>query len=323
MGLGNYVLKRVFLLIPVLFGVSIIVFLLMKITPGDPTVTMLPPEARSPENIRRLEQRLGLGEPMHIQYLQWLESAIQGDLGQSHSTREPVTDRIARAIWPTVQLGLIALIIATLIAIPMGVLGAVYKDTWVDHFGRVFAFLGISMPGFWMGIMIILVFSLFWQGWFGFQLIPSGGYASPSDGIVEWLRHVLPPGITLGVGYAALTARLTRSSMVEVLNEEYVETARSKGVKEKSVIMVHVFRNSLIPVITVMGLQIGFLMNGSIVIEQVFQWPGLGLLLYDAVISSDIPMLQGVVLFVAIVFVFANLVVDVLYAYLDPRIKYD
>lgn len=323
MGLGNYVFKRLLLLIPVLLGVSVIVFMLMKITPGDPVTTLLPPEARSPENIRRLEQRLGVGDPLYIQYLSWLENAIQGDLGQSYSTREPVVRMIAISIWPTVQLAIVALGVATLIAIPMGVLGAVYKDTWVDHVGRVFAFLGISMPSFWLGIMVILIFSLFWRGWFGFQLIPSGGYAGPSDGLVTWMRHVLPPGITLGVGYAALTARLTRSSMVEVLNEEFVETARAKGVKEKSVIMIHTFRNSLIPVVTVMGLQIGFLMNGAIVVEQVFQWPGIGLLLYDAVISTDIPLLQGVVLFVAVVFVVSNLVVDVLYAYLDPRIKYD
>jgi peptide/nickel transport system permease protein len=323
MGLGNYVLKRLLLLIPVLLGVSIVVFLLMKITPGDPVTVLLPPEAQTAENIRRLEQRLGLGEPIYVQYLNWLESAVQGDLGQSYRTRQAVTQMVGAAIWPTVQLALVAFIVATTIAIPMGVLGAVYKDTWIDHVGRLVAFLGISMPSFWLGIMVILVFSLFWQGWFVFQLIPSGGYASPSDGLVEWLRHVLPPGITLGVGYAALTARLTRSSMVEVLNEEFVETARAKGVKERAVVLVHTFRNSLIPVVTVMGLQIGFLMNGAIVVEQVFQWPGIGLLLYESVTRGDIPLLQGVVLFVAIVFVFSNLVVDVLYAYLDPRIKYE
>lgn len=323
MGLGEYAIKRVLMLIPVFLGISAVVFLLIKLTPGDPITVLLPPAQRSPENIAALKDRLGLDQPIYIQYAKWLFSALQGDLGRSYATRQPVTEMIASRVWPTVQLAIVAMVVALFIAIPVGVLSAVYKDTWVDHFGRVVAFVGISMPAFWLGIMIILVFALFWQTQFGEQLIPSGGYVPISEGFVPWLRHVLPPGITLGVGFSALTTRLTRSSMVEVLNEDYVRTARSKGVKEMSVVLIHSFRNALIPVVTVLGLQIGFLLNGAVVVEQVFRWPGIGRLLYQSVQQQDMPLLQGIVLFIAGVFVIANLCVDLLYAYLDPRIKYD
>ena len=230
---------------------------------------------------------------------------------------------ILSRLWPTVQLSFIAFLVALFIAIPTGIVSAVYKDTWVDHLGRVVAFLGISIPAFWLGIMIILVFALFWQQWFGNGLIPAGGYAAPGDGFVDWIQAVAAPGVTLGVGYSALTARMTRSAMVDSLNEEYIETARAKGVKESIVVFVHAFRNALIPIVTVLGMNIGFLFNGSIVVEQVFQWPGIGRLLYGAVLDQDMPLIQGLLLFIAVVFIVANLTVDLLYAYLDPRISYD
>lgn len=323
MGLGEYTLKRILMLVPVFLGISAVVFLLIKLTPGDPITVLLPPDQRSAANIAALKARLGLDQPIYIQYAKWLFNAVQGDLGRSYATRQPVTEMILVRIWPTAQLALVAIVVALFIAIPAGVLSAVYKDTWVDHLGRVIAFVGISMPAFWLGIMIILVFALFWESSFGSQLIPSGGYVPPSEGLIPWLRHVLPPGITLGVGFSAITTRLTRSSMVEVLSQDYVRTARSKGVKESIVILVHSFRNALIPVVTVLGLQIGFLLNGAVVVEQVFRWPGIGRLLYQAVQQQDMPLLQGIVLFIAAVFVMANLCVDLLYAYLDPRIKYD
>jgi peptide/nickel transport system permease protein len=322
MSLSNYALKRAILTIPVLIGISFVVFLLMKLMPGNPVTIMLPPEARSPEVIAALEERLGLNRPIHEQYIAWLSHVIRGDLGRSYLDRSPVLYLIFQRIPATVQLAAVAFGISLIIAVPAGILSAVYKDTWIDHFGRIFAFLGISIPNFWMGIMLILVFSLFWQSWFGTQLIPSGGYATPSDGLVVWLRHILPPGITLGVAFSAITARMTRSAMVEVLNQEYITTARSKGVKESAVIVLHGFRNALIPVVTVLGMQIGYLLNGSIIVEQVFRWPGIGRLLYNSVVRQDIPVVQGIVLFVALVFVVSNLIVDILYAYLDPRIRY-
>ncbi|WP_336036231.1 ABC transporter permease [Halobacterium yunchengense] len=323
MGFANYTLKRVLLAVPVLVGVSVGVFLLVKLTPGDPVSTILPPNQRTDANVARLTQRLELGEPLYVQYWSWFTNAATGDLGRSYVLGEPVFDLIASRVWPTAQLSLVALLVATFIAIPTGVASAVYKDTWVDHLGRVVAFLGISIPAFWLGIMVILVFALFWGQWFGEGLIPAGGYTPPSEGLGAWARSVVAPGVTLGVGYSALTARMTRSAMVDVLNEEYVETARSKGVKESVVVLVHAFRNALIPVVTVLGMNIGFLFNGSIVVEEVFQWPGIGRLLYGAVLDQDMPLIQGLILFIAVVFIVANLVVDLLYAFLDPRISYD
>lgn len=323
MGFANYTIKRVLLAIPVLLGVSIGVFLLIKLSPGDPISTILPPQQRTDANVARITNRYGLGKPLYIQYWEWFSRAIVGDLGRSYTLGQPVFGLILSRLWPTVQLSLIAFLVALFIAIPTGVVSAVYKDTWVDHLGRVIAFLGISIPAFWLGIMIILVFALFWQQWFGAGLIPAGGYVSPSDGLVDWFQAVVAPGITLGVGYSALTARMTRSAMVDSLNEEYIETARAKGVTELFVVFVHAFRNALIPIVTVLGMNIGFLFNGSIVVEQVFQWPGIGRLLYGAVLDQDMPLIQGLLLFIAVVFIAANLTVDLLYAYLDPRISYD
>ena len=323
MGFANYTIKRILLAIPVMVGVSIGVFLLIKLTPGDPISTVLPPQQRTPANIERVRQRLELGKPLYVQYWSWASAALQGNLGRSYTLQQQVATLITSRLWPTVQLSFVAFFVALFIAVPSGVVSAVYKDTWIDHGSRVVAFLGISIPAFWLGIMVILVFALFWQDWFGFSLIPAGGYVSPSEDLAGWFRAVVGPGITLGVGYAALTARMTRSAMVDVLNEEYVQTARSKGVRERGVVFVHAFRNALIPVVTVLGMNIGFLFNGSIVVEQVFQWPGIGRLLYGAVLDQDMPLIQGLLLFIAGVFIVANLSVDLLYAYLDPRIGYE
>ena len=323
MGLGNYAVKRILLLVPVFIGVTAAVFLLLKLAPGDAVSALLPPRARDPQTVAQLKERLGLDEPIYVQYLKWLWNAVQGDLGRSYATRQPVTGMIISRLWPTVQISIIAFVVALLIAIPLGVLSAVYKDQWVDHLSRIVAFTGISIPSFWLGIMIILVFSLFWKNWFGASLIPAGGYVAPREGIGPWLNAALPPGITLGVGFSAITTRLTRSAMVEVLNEDYIRTARAKGVKENVVVLIHALRNALIPVVTIVGLQVGFLLNGAVVVEQVFQWPGIGRLLYQAVQTNDLPLIQGIVLFIAAVFVIMNLLVDLTYAVLDPRIKYE
>jgi len=324
MGLGKYALKRILLLIPVFLGVSAVVFLLLKLVPGDPVAVLLPPSSRTPDQIASLRARLGLDQPIYIQYAKWLWNALQGDLGTSYANQRPVTTIMAGAIWPTIQLTVVAFLIALFIAIPVGVASAVYKDTWIDNLGRVIAFTGISIPAFWLGIMVILLFALWIPNATGLpQLIPAGGYVSPGDSFFSWLRHVIAPGAVLGLGFSALTTRLTRASMVEVLNEDYVRTARAKGVRGKTVVMIHAFRNALIPVLTVMGLQLGFLLNGAIVVEQVFQWPGVGRLLFQAVLNRDFPLIQGIVLFVATVFVLANLFVDLMYAVLDPRIRYD
>jgi peptide/nickel transport system permease protein len=320
----NYAIKRILLLVPVLLGVSLAVFMFIRLSPADPVAAMLPPEAAAQQNIvDKLEREMHLNEPLPMQYGHWLWDVLHGDLGYSYSRDAEVATLLANSVWATAQLSAFAFVIGLLVAIPMGVVSAVWKDSWVDQATRIASFGGISMPGFWLAVMLILVFALFWQNWFGYPLIASGGYATPSDGLVTYLQHIVPPAGVLGIGFAALVMRMTRSSMVEVLEEEYIRTARAKGVKERTVVMVHGLRNALIPVVTVMGMQVGFLLNGAVVIEQVFQWPGVGRLLYQSILQQDLVTVQGIVLFIASVFVLANLTVDLLYAYLDPRISYE
>lgn len=319
----NYVLKRLISLVPVFLGVTVVVFLLIRLSPGDPITAIIPPQARTPETVARLTARLGLDDPLPVQYYNWLSDAVMLDLGTSYSQGRPVTAVIADHIWPTVQISLVAFVVAISIALPLGVLSGVYKDSWIDQLSRVIAFTGISIPSFWLGLMAIMFGALFWNRWFGYTLIPAGGYVSPFESVGGWLWHVLPPGIILGVGFSAITMRLTRSSMAEAMQEDYVRTARSKGAKEQVVIIVHALRNALIPVVTIAGLQIGYLLNGAVVVEEVFAWPGVGRLLFQAVQQQDMPLIQGLVLLFASVFVIMNLVVDMLYTVLDPRIEYE
>jgi peptide/nickel transport system permease protein len=321
-GLTNYVLKRLLLVVPVLFGISIGVFLLIKLTPGDTVDALLPPAQQSPTRVAQVTRKYGLDEPIYVQYGRWLADALQGDLGRSYTMGRPVAEAVATSSWATLQLAVAALAFALLVAVPLGIVGATYKGSWIDQTSRLVAFGGISMPAFWVGIMAILVFSLWWQSWYGRVLIPAGGYVPITEGLVPWVRHVTAPAITLGIGFAAILTRQVRSAMVEVLEADYVRTARAKGVRERAVVLVHALRNGLIPVVTVLGLQIGFLMNGAVVVEQVFQWPGIGRLMFQAVTSRDMPLIQGVVLFIATVFVTTNLVVDVVYSVLDPRVDY-
>ncbi|WP_115862962.1 ABC transporter permease [Halorussus litoreus] len=318
----NYLLKRLFLMIPVLFVISVGIFLLLKLTPGDTVSSLLPAGQQSEAQIAYVTEKYGLNQPIHVQYYKWLANALQGDLGTSYSMEEPVTTVVLRSAWATAQLGIIAAILGLVVAIPVGLLSAAYRGTWVDEFGRLVSFAGISLPAFWVGIVVILVFSLFWQQWYGQTLVPPGGYVAPSKGLVAWFQHAIAPAATLGIGFAAIMVRQIRSSMIDVLGEEYVRTARAKGVRERIVVLVHAFRNGLVPVVTVLGFQIGVLMNGAVVVEQVFQWPGIGRLLYQAVTAKDVPLVQGIVLFVAVVFVVLNLVVDMMYTYLDPRVEY-
>jgi len=322
MGQTNYIIKRLLLLVPVLFGISIGVFLLLKLTPGDPVSAILPPPQQSPERVAIITERYGLDQPLHVQYWRWLSNALQGNLGRSYSLGEPVAGVIGTAAWATLQLAVVALAVSLIIAVPVGIASAVYRGTWVDQVGRLGAFGGISMPAFWVGIMIILVFSLFWNQWFGDVLVPPGGYVPVTEGVGAFLHHVIAPAITLGIGFAAILTRQIRSAMVDVLEEEYVRTARAKGVREHVVVLVHAFRNGLIPIVTVLGFQFGFLMNGTVVVEQIFQWPGIGRILFQAAVNQDVPLLQGAVLFVAVVFVTINLAVDIMYSYLDPRVQY-
>jgi peptide/nickel transport system permease protein len=210
-----------------------------------------------------------------------------------------------------------------IVSLPLGILGAVYKDTWIDELSRILAFGGVSIPRFWMGLMMILVFGQYWSQWFGEGLISTGGYVPITAGPIEFLHYMLAPAIAIGLGYAAITARITRSAMIDELNKDYVRTARSKGLREQLIIGKHVFQNAMLPVITVVGMQLGFVINGVVVVEEVFAIPGIGRLMFSAVANQDLPTVQALLLFIATAYVLMNLLVDLGYAFLDPRIVYE
>lgn len=309
----KYVLRRFATTLVVVFGVSVITFLLMYATPGDPARTILRQQmgGRTPseEAVQNFRQEQGLDQPLPLQYVDWMGDVLRGDLGSSYFSDTAVTTMILNNLWPTVELALGGMVIALIIAIPAGVISAVHKGTKLDYGSQVGALLGLSMPNFWLGYILMLIFAL------QLGLVPVSGYGG--------FDNLILPALTLGTGMAAIITRLLRSSMLEVLDEEYIQTARSKGLSERIVIYKHALRNALIPVITIVGLQFGYLLNGAVVVEIVFQRPGLGDLLLDAIFSRDYPVVQGLTLLVALLFVFSNLMVDIAYRYVDPRITYE
>jgi peptide/nickel transport system permease protein len=223
----------------------------------------------------------------------------------------------------TFMLGFVAVIIGTLVALPLGVLGAVYKDSWIDDISKTFSTAGISLPEFWIALLVIMIFSQFWHGWFGSTLIPANGYRPLSEGFVPWFRHIIGPAAVLALPFAATVASITRAEMVDVLNEEYVTAARARGVKERTITWVHALRNAAIPIVTVMGYQAGTIFNGSVLVETVFAYPGLGWYLYRAATNQDFPLVMGITVVIALVFIIINLFADLSYAWLDPRIDYE
>lgn len=322
-GLLLYVLKRVFVSIPILIGVSIIAFSLIHLIPGDPIdVIVAQAEYLPPERKAEIRSNLGLDQPLWVQYWDWFTGMLTGDMGHSYIAETSVNSRIADTIWPTVHIGVTAVFFAVLFALPIGILSAIYKDTWVDQASRFFAFGGVSIPRFWLGLMLMLVFAESWNTWFGWSLISTGGWVPLSEDPVQWARHVVAPALCIGLGYTAMTTRIARGSMIEELNKDYVTTARSKGAKEQLVVGVHVVRNALIPVVTVIGMQLGFIFSGVVVVEEVFAIPGLGRLLFDSVRLQDVPTVQALLVLIAGVYITVNLLVDISYAYLDPRITY-
>ncbi|MBT9173095.1 MAG: Dipeptide transport system permease protein DppB [Syntrophomonadaceae bacterium] len=302
----RYVVRRVLLVIPVMLGVSLIVFLLMHFTPGDPALLMLG-ERATEEQLQLLRQEMGLLEPLPVQYARFLGAALQGDLGRSYRSGRPVMTEVLSRLPATAELAVAAVVIAVLIGVPVGVLSAVKQYSLLDNAGMLLALLGASLPSFWLGLMLMLLFAVN-LGW----LPPSG-----RDG----LSSLVLPALTLGAGAAALITRMTRSSMLEVINQDYVRTARAKGLPEKTVIYSHAFRNALLPVVTVIGLQFGALLGGAVITETVFAWPGAGRLAVEAIRAKDYPVVQGAVLMLAFAFAIVNLLVDLLYAFLNPRIR--
>lgn len=303
----EYLVKRLLGIIPVIFAISVVVFAFVHLLPGDPARLVAGVDA-SPEDVAAVRQSLGLEGPLWQQYVRFASNALQGDFGISLKTRRPVITEIGERLMPTVWLTVFAMIWATIFGLLIGVLSAVKRGRWQDYGGMIIAVSGISFPSFWLGLLLIDLFSVR-LGW-----LPTGGYGT-------W-AHFVMPSFTLGLGVAAVMARFTRSAFVEIAREDYVRTARAKGVPEKTVIWKHTLRNALVPVITMTGLQFGFLLGGSIVVETVFSWPGLGRLLVDSVSYRDYPVIQAEILLFSLEFIFINLAVDVLYAFANPEIRY-
>ncbi|MBW7572225.1 ABC transporter permease [Caproiciproducens faecalis] len=331
----KYIVKRILMLIPVLLGVSVIVFLIMRVFSPDPAPIVLGQHA-TVEAANAWRAANGLNAPLYIQFFNFIKGAVTGNLGTSYYTKTPVTTEIFSRFPATIELAIAAIIFASLFGIIIGVISAVKKNSFFDHAGMVLALVGVSMPIFWLGILLIILFAGVWH------ILPSGGRIDPllqpmaasgfylydtlsigdTEAFVDALRHLILPALALGMYSMAIITRMTRSSMLETLNQDYIRTARAKGVSEGKVITHHALRNAMIPVTTVIGLQLGSLLGGAVLTETVFSWPGIGNYTVECILKSDFPVVQGVVLLIACIFVLINLVVDVVYAFIDPRIKF-
>ncbi|MHB8730365.1 MAG: ABC transporter permease [bacterium] len=304
----RYISARLLATVPVVFGVTLTVFSMLYLIPGDPVKMMLSEFVTSPQQIARMRAQLHLNEPFAQQYARFVWNAARGNLGESIRDRRPVTDEIMELFPSTIQLALTALALSAALGVGLGVVAAIRQNSWTDLGAMMLARLGVSMPSFWLGLLLIFVFSLH------LGLLPATGGGG--------LDHLVMPAFALGAGAAAITAALTRSSMLEVLRMDYMTTARAKGLAGASVILRHGLANALIPIVTIFGLQAGQLLAGTVIIETVFGRPGIGRLLINAILNKDFPLVQGIVLFVAVAYVFINLLVDVVYAAVDPRIRY-
>lgn len=302
----RYIFRRLLLLIPVMLGVSFLVFTIMFFTPGDPAKILL--GERAPEaEVQALRTQMGLDDPFFVQYGRFIFNALRGDLGRSLTTRRPAALELFARFPATMQLAAMGVLVAVLIGIPIGIVSATRQYSVFDGASMVLALIGVSMPNFWQGIMMVLLFSIVLR-WF-----PSSGYGT--------FAHLIMPSLTIGTSSAATITRMTRSSMLEVVRQDYIRTARAKGLSERVVITRHALKNALIPIVTVIGLQFGYLLGGAVLTETIFSWPGVGRLMVDAIRQRDYPVVQGGVLLLALTFSVVNLLVDVLYAYIDPRIK--
>ncbi len=312
----GYIAKRTVIAVFVVFATSALTFFLLSLIPGETAVTIIqrvfvgdvtynPSQAE----IKATERMFQLGNPLWIQYLQWLDNAVHGNFGTSYISGRPVLEEILVRLPATVELAIAAMVVSLLIAIPLGVISAAKQNSKTDYFSMAIATFFIAMPNFWLGLILILIFSLH------LDLLPVAGYGG--------LDHLILPAITLGAGMMAVTVRLTRSSVLEILRLDFITTARAKGVDEKRILYRHVLKNAMIPVVTIAGLQLGYLLGGTVIVETIFAWPGIGKLLVDSIEAKDIPIIQGCVVFIAIIFSLVNLLVDISYYFLDPRIKYE
>jgi peptide/nickel transport system permease protein/oligopeptide transport system permease protein len=304
----NYVIKRLFSMIPVLVGISILLFFMLRMLPGDPA-QVLAGQMASPEEIETIRKQLGLDRPIYEQYLSYLGRLVRLDLGRSARTQNPVIEEIWARLPNTALLAVVAIGLACLFGIPAGVISAVRPYTWVDYAVTMGALFGISMPVFWLGLMLVVVFAVV------LRWLPAGGTGS-------W-QHVVLPSVTLASFVVAFIARMTRSTMLETLSLDYISTARSKGLKEEVVVIKHALKNALIPIVTVVGLQFGLLLGGAVLTETVFAWPGIGRLIVDSILARDYPVIQGTILIFGLLYILVNLAVDILYVVIDPRIRYE
>lgn len=333
----SYVLRRLLGLVPVLFGITLLVFLFLQLIPGDPAQAILG-ERGTPEQLAALREKLGLNKPLYVQYLTFVKNILTGDLGTSAVSTIPVAEELKRR-WPaTFELALAATLVAVVFGIPVGILAAVRKNSLLDTLSMSLSLVGVSMPVFWLGLLLVYFFAV------NLHWLPTGGRLSTDlaidfrpitgflvlDGmlvlkpevLMDALRHLILPALTLGTIPLAILTRITRSAMLEVLSQDYVRTARAKGLAERQVILKHALKNALLPVVTIVGLQFGTLLGGAILTETIFSWPGIGSYIYEGILNRDYPVVQAGVLVVATVFVLVNLLVDLSYALLDPRIQY-
>jgi peptide/nickel transport system permease protein len=331
----RYVIQRIALTIPILFGVSLLVFVMLQTAGGDPAELMLGMQA-TPESVARLRGEMGLDRPLAVQYLNFISGAVRGDLGRSYRSNVPVAEEVLSRFPATVELALAAMLIGTVIGLTAGIIAGTHRHSFFDYSSTFSALILVSIPTFWLGIMLIIVFGV-WLQW-----LPISGRVNPRLGadpsapflivnslvrgnwvvFVDSLKHIILPAVTLAGWPAAIIARMTRASLIEALDQDYIRTARAKGIREFFVVRNHALRNAFIPVLTVVGLELGVLLGGAVVTETVFAWPGVGKLAADAITARDYQVTQGVVLLLATVFVLLNLLVDLLYAFIDPRVRY-
>lgn len=304
----NYVLRRILQLIPVLFGVTTVTFLLLHITPGDPALLLAGQDATG-EVVAAIRHRLGFDQPFHVQYGRWIVNVLRGDLGTSLFDDRPVLPTILGHLEPTLVLLVASLTLAVAVAIPMGIASAMRRNSWVDNLARLAALLGVSIPSFWLALILILVFA------YSLRLVPVAGYGTPG--------HLVLPVLTLAAALTAPLIRLTRSSLLETLREDFVRTARAKGLGERRVLYVHALRNALLPIVTIVGLQVAALLGGTVIVESIFVLPGMGRLTFIRMTQRDYPMILGNLLIYALLLSLINLVIDLAYGFIDPRIRYD
>lgn len=311
----NFIMRRLLLAIPTLIGVTFLIFLSIRLVPGDPAIA-LAGELATPELVARVREELGLDQPMLIQYTTYISRILQGDLGRSVRSGLPVVEEIEVRLPRTMLLAVVSLVTSSMLAIPIGVYAASRPNSFFDGGSMIFALLGVSMPIFWLGLMLMILFAVQIPQWLGLN-----GPVLPPTGSGTW-QHLVMPVMALAANSMAIQTRMTRACMLEVLRQDYIRTARAKGQRERTVIYHHALRNALLPIVTIIGLQFGTLLGGAVLTETVFAWPGIGRLLVDSIGFRDYPVIQGTVLVIAVGFILTNILVDTLYAYLDPRIQH-